>query len=206
MSANEHRRQAHRQQRGLHRVEDILVAAARVFVELGYDEATTAAIATAASISPGSVYQFFPNKEAIARALAARYTAELRLIHAQWLIPDVAMLPLPEFVDRVVDPIVAFNRANPAFMRLFGGSHVSPQLAHVLDALHAEVIQRIQIIVTARAPHLDPDHHRRIAIVTLQLALALLPLTLDPTTGDAMVYELKVAVKGYLTPVFVTPA
>jgi len=49
-----------------------LKPAQTVFAEMGYDEATTNHIAAQAAISPGSLYQFFSNKEEIAQALAAR--------------------------------------------------------------------------------------------------------------------------------------
>ncbi len=54
-------------------VETILEAAARVFVEEGYARATTNRIATAANVSVGSLYQYFPSKDAIAVELLRRY-------------------------------------------------------------------------------------------------------------------------------------
>jgi AcrR family transcriptional regulator len=73
--------QPKRQERGKRRIAAILDVAAEVFADVGYDAATTNAIAARAEISPGSLYQFFPNKEAIAEALAARYVAELQATH-----------------------------------------------------------------------------------------------------------------------------
>ena len=142
MGENEQRRQARRQARGLRRVETILDAAAQTFAEAGYDDATTNTIAARAGISPGSLYQFFPNKEAIVRALATRYTEDLLYIHEAGLTPEATNLPLASFVDRVVDPIVAYNRAHPALTLLFG-AHVSPHLAGMLDHLHTEVVRRL---------------------------------------------------------------
>lgn len=207
MSENQHRRRARRQSRGLRRVDDILAAAAQTFVEVGYDGATVAAIAARAAISPGSLYQFFPNKEAIARALAERYAAKVRAIHETTLAGDAAMGPLAAALDRVIDPIIAFNRAHPAFTALAGGAHVSPQLADVFDDLHAEVIRLLDGFVAARAPRLDPERRRRSATVSLRIALALLPLTLDPDAGrgDTMVDEMKAALRGYMMSVLGAP-
>src|SRR5246127_946604 len=47
----------------------ILEAAAHVFAEHGYVAGTTNRIAEQAGISIGSLYQYFPNKDAILRAL-----------------------------------------------------------------------------------------------------------------------------------------
>lgn len=55
-------------------VRRILDAAKTVLIERGYDDATTNRIAEAAGISPGSLYQYFPNKEAIIAAVVDRYT------------------------------------------------------------------------------------------------------------------------------------
>ena len=54
-------------------VETLLEAAARVFVKEGYAKATTNRIAAAAGVSVGSLYQYFPSKDAIAVELLRRY-------------------------------------------------------------------------------------------------------------------------------------
>ena len=207
MSENQNRRRARRQERGLRRVDDILAAAAQTFAEMGYEGATVAAIAARAEVSPGSLYQFFPNKEAIAHALAERYVAEVRAIHEATLAGSAVSAALPVALDRVVDPIVAFNRAHPAFAALAGGAHASPQLAEVLAGLHEEVIRLLDSFVAERAPHLAPDRRRQIATVSLRIALALLPLTLSPDwgRGDAMVGEMKAALDGYMASVLGVP-
>ncbi|MEO8800507.1 MAG: helix-turn-helix domain-containing protein, partial [Polyangiaceae bacterium] len=56
--------------------ETILQAAARVFVRDGFD-ATTNGIAQAAGVSVGSLYQYFPSKDAIAVELLRRYRETL---------------------------------------------------------------------------------------------------------------------------------
>src|SRR5579862_10053631 len=66
-----------RSTRGKQRIESLLDAACQVFGEIGYHGATTNAIAAAAGVSPATLYQFFPNKEALASALASRYAREM---------------------------------------------------------------------------------------------------------------------------------
>ena len=58
-----------RQRRSRQTRQDILDAAARVFSEYGYAAGTTNRIAEAADLSIGSLYQYFPNKDAILSAL-----------------------------------------------------------------------------------------------------------------------------------------
>jgi len=54
----------------------ILTAAAHVFGEFGYAAGTTNRIAERASISIGSLYQYFPNKDAILAELLLRHLDE----------------------------------------------------------------------------------------------------------------------------------
>ena len=62
-----------RQQRSRETVERILEAAAHIFNERGYTEATTNEIADEADVSIGSLYQYFPNKDALLLALAHKH-------------------------------------------------------------------------------------------------------------------------------------
>jgi AcrR family transcriptional regulator len=62
-------RKTPRQERSLRTVERILDAAAHIFHEQGYAGATTNDIADEANLSIGSIYQYFPNKDAVLVAL-----------------------------------------------------------------------------------------------------------------------------------------
>ena len=58
-----------RQARAHATVEAILTAAAQVLVRGGLDDLTTARVAERAGVSIGSLYQYFPNKQALAAAV-----------------------------------------------------------------------------------------------------------------------------------------
>lgn len=66
-------RKSPRQERSRLTVERILDAAARIFHEQGYAGATTNEIADEARVSVGSLYQYFPNKDAILVELTRRH-------------------------------------------------------------------------------------------------------------------------------------
>lgn len=195
---NERRRRARRQDRGVKRIEAVLAAAEAVFAEAGFEAATASAIAARARISPGSLYQFFGGKEALARALGERYVAGLRLLHEAGLA-TVAGVPLATFVNGFVDPIVEFNRAHPALMKLFGTTQAPPGLQTLVDGIHRELLDRLDRAFGARLPRLDTKRRSRMVTVSLQIGLTLLPLTLDEdrATANAFAAELKAAICAY---------
>jgi AcrR family transcriptional regulator len=190
-----------RQERGRRRIEQVLDVAAAVFADVGYEAATTNSIASAADMSPGSLYQFFPNKEAIAEALAARYVDGLQATHDVALVPDVATLSLDELIDRTVDPLLAFHLANPGAHALLAGADLSPRLAARTQQLHAAMLDRIEAIVAARSATLRPKERQRVALVSVQIFKGLQPLVLaaTPRQRPALVRELKAALRGYLS-------
>jgi AcrR family transcriptional regulator len=192
-----------RQARGQQRIEQLLDVAAQVFAEVGFEAATTNAIAARAGISPGSLYQFFSNKDAIAEALADRFVERLRSTEAIFG-PEIEVLPLDELIDHVVDPLVEFHVSHPGFQALFSGSIVSPRLADATQGFLQAVVRRAEAMFAVRAPSLSRERRARCARVSVELIRSLLPLVVatDPAERDAMVAELKAAQRGYLAPLF----
>jgi AcrR family transcriptional regulator len=175
-------RRAPRQARGQRRIDAILQAAADEFAAVGYEATTTNAIARRAGTSIGSLYQFFPNKDAILEALAARYEAQLRAVHDQLLNEETARLPQPELYDRVVYTLADFHKDHPGFRPLFYGSATSGRLAEAAARLHQECINRVDAMIALRHPTLEPARRRLYATINVEVVKALLPLS---ESGDA---------------------
>src|SRR5258708_20921381 len=95
------------QERGEQRVAGLLEAAAAIFSEVGYDAATMRDIAKRAGASIGSLYQFFPNKEVVARAIKTQYCQQLKELWAN-LVPARAKKPtsrlLHPFLNVTLNP------------------------------------------------------------------------------------------------------
>ncbi len=73
------------QQRSKLTVDGILSAAAQVFEDFGYAAGTTNRIAERAGVSVGTLYQYFPNKEAVAVALLERHINETNRKLHEWV-------------------------------------------------------------------------------------------------------------------------
>ena len=192
-----------RQARGQRRMEQLADAAAEVFAETGYARATTNAIAARAGVSPGTLYQFFKNKEALAEALATRYREQLRAAHEKAFDVGYAQLPLPELVDRMVSPMIEVNLANPGFKALFADSGMPEHVAAPARALHQAVVGRIDEVLAARAPALPAADRRTTAVVATQIFGAMLGTVVGAAAGEREVWirELKRALRRYLEPV-----
>src|SRR5580692_2815504 len=102
--------------RGEQRQQNLLRAAAAVFGRLGYHETTTNAIAREARVSPATLYQFFPNKEAIASALASIYARQMA--EAERAIDPEGVLSFTEAIGELLDFCMSFNRKHPEFHTL----------------------------------------------------------------------------------------
>ena len=99
-----------RQRRARATVDAILEAAARILVESGYASASTNRIAERAGVGIGSLYEYFPGKEAIFAELRrremARWYAKLRA--------GPASGPPREVIAHIVRTQIAYASANPA--------------------------------------------------------------------------------------------
>ena len=135
-------RRVPQQTRGELRLAKILDAGEKVFAQVGYEAATTNAIARQAKTSIGSLYQFFPNKEAILEAVAGRYLERLRAVLDDVLTDEVAYLPLLVVYERIIAALAEFHAANPGFRHLFYGSTTSAHLAAEAAALGACSVER----------------------------------------------------------------
>ncbi|MEU2505379.1 TetR/AcrR family transcriptional regulator [Streptomyces sp. NPDC007863] len=195
-----------RQARGERRISQLLQAAAEVFCANGYTAASTNAIAREAKVSPGTLYQYFPNKEAIAVELGGRLIQQMREAHGQVFTPANMALPLPELIDAVLDPMIEFNCLNPAFLALMHGSDIPGRIAEEHDELHASLLSQVRETIGARAvPPLAADDLDRVADMAFAVfkgGLALIVAAPEGPVRDAAVGELKKVMRRYLAPVF----
>jgi len=191
-----------RQERGEQRITRILDAAAQIFDEMGYEAATTTMIAARADTAIGSVYQFFPNKEAIVQGLLDRYRSQLQAIFAQVLTPELPSLPLPLLLDRLIDPLVEFELGQHGFKALFVHVPHSTSLASNTKTLTDEVVQQISKIFLARQPDFDPALALRYSQIVVQIVKAFLALATSSSLSRAeVISELKAVLLAYLGPV-----
>ncbi len=169
-------RRVPQQDRGQRRVDRLLDAAAELIAEVGVEAASTNAIAARAQTSVGSLYQFFPNREAVVQALAARYTAQFDELKSRTMAPEVTDLPLERMMRGIIEPIAAFCVANPAYRHVYAATNdpltgrQSPEEAR----LHAAVVARVEALIARRTPWVDAAQRHVTAVVQVETVHAVL--------------------------------
>lgn len=106
-----------RQDRSRKTVEAILTATARVLVSEGYESCTTNRVAAAAGASIGSLYQYFPNKEALVVAVMERHLEQLKVALAERLVA-LAGADLETAVREMVRALLEVRRLQPRLHRV----------------------------------------------------------------------------------------
>lgn len=93
-------------------VDALVEATARILVREGFDKASTNRIAEVAGVSVGSLYQYFPGKEALVAAVIARHQAAIQKT-VRGELADVLALPVRPAMRKLVAVAIAAHRVDP---------------------------------------------------------------------------------------------
>jgi len=105
------------QERSRATVDALIEATARVLVREGFDRASTNRIAEVAGVSVGSLYQYYPGKEALVAAVIDRHNQEImRVVRAA--LAEVASQPIEKAVRRIVAVAIEAHRIDPKLHRV----------------------------------------------------------------------------------------
>lgn len=159
-----------RQERSKATVETILAATARVLVKKGFDGLTTNAVAEQAGVSIGSLYQYFPSKEALVAALIEQHIEEMH----QALFSEmtrVAQLPMAEAVRALIELTIRAHSIEPELHRVL--TEQVPRVGRLARLAEADSICRRMVagILAARQDELaitDPDTAAFILVASIE--------------------------------------
>ncbi|MEL6333909.1 MAG: TetR/AcrR family transcriptional regulator, partial [Cyanobacteria bacterium J06626_26] len=172
---NKMRRQP-KQARSQERVKQILDGAEQLFLDVGYDSTTTRAIAALANVSVGSLYQFFPDKEAILKALAIRYMETQYQRFLELHTPEALTLPLHSYVDRMIDVFDQFYTDYPGSRAIFEQllDTITWSAIEKIDDFEYQVIDELARVFHSRQPGLAVAKCERIAMIVTKTITELL--------------------------------
>ncbi len=168
-----------KQQRGKQRVEKILDAAAEIFMEVGYEAATTHEIAARANTAVGSLYQFFPDKSAIFHALEVRHVERVRAMWVEVNQPTLVQLPLRQMVRKLsaaAAELLEQPTSRVIFVQFFTGREIFQTID---ESFTAEAINFTASLLKQRNSTLDDEQCSLLAEVCVHCSNTLYQVGLN---------------------------
>jgi AcrR family transcriptional regulator len=199
-SKNNPLRRQPQQKRSQERVERILDAAAIVFDEIGFEAATTHAIAARANTAIGSLYQFFPDKLAIFNALELRHVERVYVIWDKLLRPEVIQLPFADFVHTVTIQFQKLFEQSTSRI-VFSQFFTSPTIFKNIDASFTQkAIQFMANLLKTRNPALTHKRTEILAEVSVHgiNSLILHAIRSSQSRQQEIFQEIETLMKAYL--------
>jgi AcrR family transcriptional regulator len=168
------------QRRSQATVEALIDATARLLIEDGYDRASTNRIAALAGVSIGSLYQYFPSKEALVAAVAERHARDLSTVVLD-VFTRVSRSPIEIGVRELVVAAIDAHRVDPALHRIL--AEEAPRIGRPggIDPLQGNASALIRGYLQA--------HRHEIDIADLDMAAFVLVTTVEALTHSAVLHR-----------------
>jgi AcrR family transcriptional regulator len=158
-----------RQARSRHTVECVLAAAAQVFAEQGYANTTTNHIAARAGVSIGSLYQYFPSKDALLMALAERHV-ERAFASVMEEVRAWRDAPVPELLRALVGALVEAHQIEPRLHRvIFEEARLDATFRRRLDELDARAMAVARELIDQRLAELSVRNPEMASFIVVQV-------------------------------------
>lgn len=130
------RRRRPLQRRSQETVEVILRATAQILSHDGLEHLTTNGVAERAGVSVGSLYQYFPDKEALVAEVRRRYEEAFRE-RLVALTRELDGLPLGEAIARCVRALIAVHAEDPHLHNAVSSAGIGEAERHLMHQLAA---------------------------------------------------------------------
>ena len=187
-----------KQARGRARFESLLSAASDLIAEEGVDGVAFSKVARRTGTAQGSLYQYFPCKEALVATLHARLArAVVELVTA--CRDEFAALEGPKGIAvlaRLLVPRLArFYAENPAYREIRHALPRNPDIAATEIGADAEIARLLSDMIAEAGVSVPPRRHAIVAEALIEAGDALLPWA----AGDpGRIAEVETLVAGYL--------
>jgi len=189
------------QERSKATVDRILRAAEALIAKHGTGALKMREIALRAKVPIGSLYMYFPNREAIIRAIVDRYHESID----RSLETSAAEVRNPQdlvaLLGKIVDDYYRFIRSAPSILNLWSGSLYNKTLSELSIA---DSKRTAQILYRASESFLTPQQAKRalpcyLVCVDIIGSIAKLAVNLGPKDGDRAVEELRRMIVAHVT-------
>ena len=159
-------------------VDALLEATARILVTEGFDHASTNKIARVAGVGIGSLYQYFPNKEALVGAVVDRHSAATMQV-VRTALAKVALRPVDEAIAALVRVGIDSHRVNPRLHRVL--TEQVPRVGRLenIQAVGRETYALVRAYLEA--------HREELTVTDTDLAAFIIVTTVEALTHTAVV-------------------
>lgn len=142
------------QERSIQRVDAILTAAAKLIADKGVSAMKMTELAAEAAIPIGSVYQYFPEKAAIVRALFDRHAMAIQARTTEAFAGVQTLDHAVEIITGVIDWYYRTYRNDPGYLGVWLGTETDQDLLR-LNIQHSRRVA--EIFLAAITPHIPAD-------------------------------------------------
>lgn len=188
-------RKSPRQRRSAMVVESIYEAAARILEGSGLADLNTNAVAERAGVSVGSLYQYFPSKEAILAGLLRRKRSEL-LSEIRFVAANYATKTFEDTVDALLTAALRHQLERPGLARTLEYAEAILPIDEETRVLKAEIAREIARVLHERGFD-DADRSAR-DITALARGMIDAAGLAGETDAAALAIRVRAAVLGYL--------
>lgn len=130
-------------------VDALVEATARILVRDGFEKASTNRIAEIAGVSVGSLYQYFPSKEALVAAVIDRHNEEIMGL-VRTALAEVADLPIDKAVRKLVTVAIEAHRIDPKLHRVLAEQIPRTGQLKDVEAFNREVHDLVRTYLESR--------------------------------------------------------
>jgi AcrR family transcriptional regulator len=190
------------QERSRAMVERILVAGQEVLLRDGLGQFSTNRVARQAGISPGSLYQYFPDKQAILVAVVDRHAEQLS-VRLTAVLADHLDKPGPELVRATLHGLLDALTENLEFVRLVGHELPRAQFGTRTAATEQRVGDLVAAYLTinrSTSRVADPSTAAWMLVRTVEHLVVQYLLEEPAIARDEFVEQLATLVLGYVEP------
>ncbi|MBN9219859.1 MAG: TetR/AcrR family transcriptional regulator [Mesorhizobium sp.] len=184
---------APQQKRGRERVAALMASASMLFVEKGFEATTMTEIAARAGAAIGTLYLFFPTKEALANAILAE-NAEALSAELDALQEQAKGLAPAAIADTLFDLLGRFLATHPAYSALLD----LPGDEGWRRRMRARRREQIAALFAQAQPPLPAGQAERLAAIVPQLMPIPLALVGEKRLRDGVLEELRLMLARHL--------
>ncbi len=185
-------------------VERILAAGRAVVLRDGYDAASTNRIAAEAEISPGSLYQYFPNKDAVLTAIVDRYSDDVSQRIAASLSDHLDETG-PTMVRATLEALLDALEDNTELLRIVSDELPRSENLVRAEGLEQRITEMASAYLSARRPligrEVAPSTAAWILVRAIENLAVRYVLDKPPIDRQTFIAELELLITSYLPEV-----